>query len=68
MVEDGPHKDRAKTIYRRLRKNVVENVQKEYVRTGYTWEQYDPVSGEGRRGHPFTGWTSTVALMMAEIY
>ncbi|CAD6885827.1 unnamed protein product [Tilletia controversa] len=68
MVEEGPHKDRAKGIYRKLRKNVVENVQKEYVRTGYTWEQYDPKTGEGRRGHPFTGWTSTVALMMAEIY
>ncbi|KAE8216426.1 hypothetical protein CF327_g467 [Tilletia walkeri] len=68
MVEEGPHQDRAKGLYRKLRKNVVENVQKEYVRTGYTWEQYDPKTGEGRRGHPFTGWTSTVALMMAEVY
>ncbi|KAK0542742.1 Processing alpha glucosidase I [Tilletia horrida] len=68
MVEEGPYQDRAKSIYRRLRKNVVENIHKEYVRTGYTWEQYNPTTGEGQRGHPFTGWTSTVALMMAEIY
>ena len=58
----------------------------EYVRTGYVWEQYDALSGEGKRryvpcsllddvhtrtladdvgvcySHPFTGWTSLVAL------
>ncbi|KAL9936545.1 hypothetical protein V8E36_004613 [Tilletia maclaganii] len=68
MVEEGPFKERASTIYRRLRQNVVTNVHKEYTRTGYTWEQYNPKTGEGQRGHPFTGWTSTVALMMAEVY
>ena len=36
--------------------------------TGYLWEQYDPSSGEGRRTHPFNGWSSLVLCALAEIY
>ncbi|KAF9977520.1 Processing alpha glucosidase I [Actinomortierella ambigua] len=63
MVE-GPHQERVKTIYNELRDNLIQNIYKEYERTGYVWEQYDEASGEGRRSHPFTGWTSMVVLMM----
>ncbi|KAF8448061.1 glycoside hydrolase family 63 protein [Boletus edulis BED1] len=56
---EGPHREYAREIYTELRKNVVEN---EYERTGYVWEQYDALTGEGRRSHPFTGWTSLVTL------
>ncbi|KAI6102747.1 mannosyl oligosaccharide glucosidase-domain-containing protein [Pisolithus croceorrhizus] len=65
---DGPYQERAKAIYAELRKNVVENVFKEYERTGYVWEQYDAITGEGRRSHPFTGWTSLVTLILADKY
>ncbi|KAI6109909.1 glycoside hydrolase family 63 protein [Pisolithus sp. B1] len=64
---DGPYQERAKAIYTELRKNVVENVFKEYERTGYVWEQYDAITGEGRRSHPFTGWTSLVTLSKSPI-
>ncbi|EGN96016.1 glycoside hydrolase family 63 protein [Serpula lacrymans var. lacrymans S7.3] len=57
-AEEGPYKEYAKDIYTELRKNVIDNVFSEYKRTGYVWEQYDAVTGEGRRSHPFTGWTS----------
>ena len=64
----GPYQQQAAEIYDELRTNIVKNVYKEYLRTGYTWEQYDALNGEGRRSHPFTGWTSLVTLIMAEQY
>jgi len=66
--EPGPHQARAQDLYSRLRKNIIDNVYKEYERTGYVWEQYDALTGEGRRSHPFTGWSSLVALMISEKY
>lgn len=60
--------EEASRIYTELRRNVVENVYKEYRRTGYIWEQYSPLDGRGQRSHPFTGWSSLVLLMMAELY
>jgi mannosyl-oligosaccharide glucosidase len=66
--EEGPHKARAQKIYVELRKNIIDNVFKEYVETGYVWEQYDPLTGKGRRSHPFTGWTSLVTLILSEKY
>ncbi|KAH8107152.1 glycoside hydrolase [Cristinia sonorae] len=67
-AQEGPYQQRAKEIYAELRKNIIDNVHKEYERTGYVWEQYDPISGEGRRSHPFTGWTSLVTLIISEKY
>ncbi|KAI0362709.1 glycoside hydrolase [Trametes cingulata] len=67
-AQEGPYRERAQEIYAELRRNVVENVHKEYVRTGYVWEQYDAITGEGRRSHPFTGWTSLVTLIISEKY
>ncbi|KIK79717.1 glycoside hydrolase family 63 protein [Paxillus rubicundulus Ve08.2h10] len=67
-VAEGPYQERAKGIYGELRKNVVENVYREYQRTGYVWEQYDALTGEGRRSHPFTGWTSLITLIISEKY
>ncbi|KAJ8482276.1 hypothetical protein ONZ51_g5462 [Trametes cubensis] len=67
-AQEGPYQERAQEIYAELRRNVVENVHKEFVRTGYVWEQYDAISGEGRRSHPFTGWTSLVTLIISEKY
>ncbi|KAF8803526.1 glycoside hydrolase [Phlegmacium glaucopus] len=67
-AQEGPYQAKAQTIYKELRRNVVDNVIKEYERTGYVWEQYDAITGEGRRSHPFTGWTSLTALILAEKY
>ena len=65
---DGPAKARAAAVYAELRQNLVGNMLDVWERTGYLWEQYDPESGEGRRTHPFNGWSSLVLLALAEIY
>ncbi|GAA5925076.1 hypothetical protein JCM10213_000525 [Rhodosporidiobolus nylandii] len=67
-AQPGPHQQRAAEIYAELRENVISNVYKEYERTGTVWEQYDSETGKGQRSDPFTGWTSLVALIMAEQY
>lgn len=66
--QPGPNQARAAKIYEELRNNIIDHVYKEYERTGYVWEQYDALTGEGKRSHPFTGWTSLVTLIMAEQY
>ncbi|KAF8344136.1 glycoside hydrolase family 63 protein [Cantharellus anzutake] len=64
----GPYQRQARDIYDELRTNIISNVFKEYQRTGYVWEQYDALTGEGKRSHPFTGWSSLVTLIMSEKY
>ncbi|CAA6668399.1 unnamed protein product [Spirodela intermedia] len=67
--EDGPYKDKARTIYDELRGNLIRNIVQNYNKTGFLWEQYDPKNkGKGKGARPFTGWTSLVLLMMAETY
>ena len=51
-----------------LRDNLLGTMLDEWKRTGYFWEQYDPESGRGQRTHPFNGWSSLAALMLAEVY
>lgn len=65
----GPYQQKAKLVYDDLRKNLVENIVKEWERTGFTWEQYDQETGQGQRSHPFDGWTGANALLIAaEVY
>ncbi|KAL6188201.1 hypothetical protein ACLB2K_039594 [Fragaria x ananassa] len=66
--EDGPYKDKAKTIYGDLRGNLIRNVVRNYHKTGFFWEQYDQRNGKGKGARVFTGWTSLVLLIMAEAY
>jgi len=64
----GPYRAQAGEIYTQLRDNVINNMYKQYVRTGYIWENYSDKTGEGKGCHPFTGWSALVTLIMAEIY
>ncbi len=61
----GPHQQRASQLYTSLRTNLVETVFREWGRTGFAWEQYNPETGEGQRTQHFTGWTSLVVKIMA---
>lgn len=51
-------------IYIKLRENLINNIYNEYERTGIFWEQYNEMTGEGRKTKHFTGWTTLVILMM----
>lgn len=63
-ITPGPHQTQARDMYVKLRKNLVENVFKEWKATGFAWEQYNPDTGKGQRTQHFTGWTSMVVKMM----
>lgn len=66
--QPGPYSEDAKRIYTELRHNVVRNIINQYHRTGYIWEQYNDMTGEGSGCKPFNGWTALVVLIMAEQY
>ena len=63
-VTTGPHQKQAREIYTKLRTNLVENVFREWEKTGFAWEQYNPETGDGQRTQHFTGWTSLVVNIM----
>lgn len=63
---EGAYQDQAKKVYEELRKNVVDNVIRQYYKTGYIWEQYNDKTGEGSGCRPFTGWTALSVVMMSE--
>ncbi|XP_075049758.1 mannosyl-oligosaccharide glucosidase [Mixophyes fleayi] len=65
---EGPHQNRAASLYRELRVNLVANLYRQYKETGYLWEQYNDQTGRGQGCFPFTGWSSLVVLVMAEEY
>lgn len=65
---EGPYKEKAATLYQELRTNLINNVYKQYMDTGYIWEQYNDSTGRGQGSHPFTGWSALTVLIMAEEY
>ncbi|KAL2786829.1 glycoside hydrolase [Aspergillus keveii] len=64
-LSPGPQQARARITYSNLRRNLVENVFREWKNTGFAWEQYNPETGKGQRTQHFTGWTSLVVKMMS---
>lgn len=64
----GPHQQLAASLHVQLRDNIINNIESEYRRTGYIWEQYDDRTGQGKGCHPFTGWSALVTLLMADKY
>ncbi|KAK7421351.1 Processing alpha glucosidase I [Neonectria punicea] len=63
--QEGPYQGKARDLFSRLRKNLVDTIYKSWEETGFAWEQYDPDTGAGQRTQHFTGWTSLVVKVMA---
>ncbi|KAI1197176.1 family 63 glycoside hydrolase [Nemania serpens] len=63
--QPGPHAAKARDLYNRLRRNLVDTVYKSWEETGFAWEQYNPETGAGQRTQHFTGWTSLIVKIMA---
>jgi mannosyl-oligosaccharide glucosidase len=63
--QEGPYRNKARDMYNKLRKNLVDTVYKSWKETGFAWEQYNPETGAGQRTQHFTGWTSLVVKIMA---
>lgn len=58
-------REQARKLYSDLRKNLVNNVVKQWKDTGFAWEQYNPDTGLGQRTQHFTGWTSLIVSIMS---
>ncbi|PRT53520.1 putative mannosyl-oligosaccharide glucosidase [Wickerhamiella sorbophila] len=53
--------EQAAKLFNELRRNVVNNVYKQWKTTGAVWEQYDSMNGAAKGAKQFTGWTALVA-------
>lgn len=63
LLDDSTYM-KASEAYRQLRINLVENCYNNWVRTGFLFEQYNDLSGQGQKAKHFTGWTGLVSLIM----
>ena len=59
---------RSLRIHDELRINVIKNVYKQWRRSGFIWENYSPKNGKGKGCFPFSGWSSLIVRIMAEMY
>lgn len=55
---------RAQTLAGSLRRRVLDTVYSSWKDTGFVWEQYNDATGAGQHSRAFTGWTSSVILLL----
>lgn len=68
-VREGPYKIRAQKLSKELLSSIVDNAFQVFSRTGQLWENYSPGDdGEGKSGRQFTGWSSLILLMLADMF
>ena len=58
------HLEKARVLYKDLRKNLVKNVFKVWKKSGYVYENYKAEDGAGGGVEHFTGWTSLIVNIM----
>lgn len=60
----SPVQEKARAIASQLSDRVIDTVFVNYKQTGFAWEQYDDLSGQGSHSRGFTGWTAITVLLM----
>lgn len=58
----------ASFVYKRLRENLIRNMQKQFELSGQIWENYNSLNGYGQREGGFCGWSALVTLILKEEY
>ena len=58
----------AMNIYRRLRENLLRNMQRQFETSGHIWENYNSLNGYGQREAGFCGWSALITLILKEEY
>lgn len=67
--ENGPYRERSEQIYKEIKNSILANTFREFKRTGQLWENYSPDDeGQGKSGRQFTGWSSLVVLLYADMF
>eukprot|EP00921_Rhytidocystis_pertsovi_P005060 GHVQ01008752.1.p1 GENE.GHVQ01008752.1~~GHVQ01008752.1.p1 ORF type:complete len:1208 (+),score=134.28 GHVQ01008752.1:90-3713(+) len=61
-------RNKMQELYELVRDRVAATVTNGYLKQGSFYERYDDVTQLGVGADPFTGWTATVLLIIAEIY
>ena len=61
-------KELLESLYKKLRKNLINNLYKEYAKFGFLYENYNGENGNGQRSKPFTGWSALIVNIISEIY
>ncbi|KAI0566708.1 alpha-glucosidase [Gracilaria domingensis] len=67
-VLNGPYRAQAANLYSDLRRSILNNTFRVFKQTGLLWENYSPEDGAGKSGRQFTGWSSLIVLIYAEMY
>lgn len=55
-----------KVLHDKLRENLIDTVERNYLNSGYLYENYH--QGQGNRGFPFYGWTSLINPIILDLY
>lgn len=67
-AKPGAYQARAAKTYEFLRQTILRNTMKVFEESNQFWENYSSEDGSGKSGRQFTGWTSLILLIMAEMY
>lgn len=64
ISKDKKSPAQAQNLYQALKQNLIDTVFRNWKKTGYCYEQYNPNTGKGQGIEHFTGWTALIVNVM----